>query len=751
MRFLYLLAWVSTLLLAHSLNASEQACVSCHKGQVEDWQQSDHFHAMEPATLKTVLGNFDNQTLDYQSQQVRFFTEDKKLIISMPNLEGKLTNYPVLYTFGYQPLQQYMFDMGQGKIQLFPFAWDSRTKAQGGQRWFVLHPEQKEHDLFHWSQMGQNWNHMCADCHSTDFKKQFDLETNSFSSTFSQMNVGCKACHGDTEQHLSWAKGESDIKNKGFTVDISKKTPLFVRQADGSMKSSQPLNSSEQIPVCATCHARRSQTVDRTDPHNFLKEFQPSLITPDLYHVDGQVWDEDYVWGSFEQSKMFEAGVTCSNCHNPHSGKLKLPGNQTCTQCHTSDVFETPKHHGHKVDTAGSQCVDCHMPATTFMQVDARRDHSFRVPRPDLTLKTQAPNLCNTCHEDKTPQWAVKNIKKWHPNSKHMGSDHFSLAFHAADNHLPNSSSMLTKIAQNKDFPEIIRASALSRLANTPDNNAVVAIVRAVKVDEPLKRQAAIVAAMPYEISQRWRMINSLLDDSRLPIRSEAARALAAMLVEPFPGGLNEVDTKRLTRALNEYKQSQAYQAERGFSHTNLGNLALELNQPEQAKSHYLTAIKVEDIFIPSYVNLADLYRTQGDEKAAQKILKQGLKINSSAADLHYSLAMSYVRSKDKQTALVHLQQAATLAGDNASYSYTYALLLQDMGQLEHSLTALQHAFKLTPNNPDISYSLAQTYLAKKQYDLALRYAQNLARLVPKNQQIEQFIQQIQMMQSLNQ
>ncbi|MDQ9093179.1 multiheme c-type cytochrome [Pseudoalteromonas haloplanktis] len=750
MRFLFLMVWLYALSASHSVNANEQTCISCHKDQVEDWQRSDHFHAMETATLQNVLGNFDNQTLDYQGQQARFYTDNEKLMITMPDLDGKLTNYPVLYTFGYQPLQQYMFDMGKGKIQLFPFAWDSRTKQQGGQRWFVLHPEQKKHDLFHWSQMGQNWNHMCADCHSTDFKKQFNLKTNEFNSTFSAMNVSCNACHGDTKQHVSWANGDTNIKDKGFTIDITKKTPLFIRQPDGSMKSAQPLKDSQQVQVCATCHARRSQLVDRTEPHNFLKEFQPSLITPELYHVDGQVWDEDYVWGSFEQSKMFAAGVTCSNCHNPHSGKLKLPANQTCTQCHTSEVFDTPKHHGHKVDTTGSQCVDCHMPATTYMQVDARRDHSFRVPRPDLTLKTQAPNACNSCHQNKTPQWAVKNIKAWHPDSKHMGSEHFSLAFHAADNRLPNNSAMLTKIAQSKEFPDIIRASALSRLAASTDNNAIVAIVRAVKENEILKRQAAITAAMPYEISQRWRMINTLLDDEHLAIRSEAARALAAMLVEPFPAGLNETDTQRLNNGLNEYKQIQAYQAERGFSHTNLGNLALEINKPEQAKEHYLTAIRVENIFIPSYVNLADLYRTQGDEKAAKNILQQGLKINPEAADLHYSLAMSYIRTKDKNTALPHLAKAASFATNNANYSYTYALLLQDMGQMEHALTALQKAFQLAPNNPDVSYSLMQLFVKQKNYQQAYRFAKHLEGLVPGNPQIQKMVKQIETMMSLN-
>lgn len=738
------------LLLSNFYVLAEHQCAACHQVQVQDWQQSDHFHAMEKATSEIALGNFNNQTLEYNGLTARFYKQGQQLFITMPDLTGKLTNYPVIYTFGYKPLQQYMFDMGDGKIQLFPFAWDSRSKEQGGERWFVLHPEQKAHDLFHWSQMGQNWNHMCADCHSTEFKKNFDLKTNSFDSTFSEMNVSCKACHGEPKQHLSWANGNTGIKNKGFNVDISKKTPLFIRQPDGSMKSAQPLKNSAQIPTCATCHSRRSQLTDRTAPHEFLKEFQPSLLTPELYHVDGQIWEEDYVWGSFEQSKMFAAGVTCSNCHNPHSGKLKLPGNQTCTQCHTSEVFDTPKHHGHKIDTTGSQCVDCHMPATTYMQVDARRDHSFKVPRPDLTLKTQAPNSCNGCHEDKTPQWAVKNIKKWHPDSKYIGSDHFSLAFYAADNGLPNSSAMLTKIAQNKDFPDIIRASALSRLATTPDNNAVVAIVIAVKENEPLKRQAAITAAMPYEITQRWSMLNTLLDDKHPAIRSEAAIALAAMLNEPFPSALNKVDTKRLTATIEEYKKVQAYQAERGFSHTNLGNLALELNQFEQAQQHYLTAIEIEPTFIPSYINLADYYRTQGDEKAVQKTLNQGIKINPEAADLYYSLAMSLVRIKDKTRALNYLQKATKFSANNANYSYTYALLLQDMGQTDNALTAMQKAFELNPNNPDINYSLAQSHLVKKEYRQALRYAQNLAGLVPGNQQVQQFLKQVEMMASLN-
>ncbi|MDN3652600.1 tetratricopeptide repeat protein [Thalassotalea ponticola] len=741
-----LILWFTLAFYATFQAVAEQQCVSCHKTQVEQWQSSHHYHAMGKASLTKVLGNFDNQTLEYQQQVVRFFSKDQQLIIAMPDLTGKLTEYPVLYSFGYYPLQQYMFDMGNGHIQLFPFAWDSRSKEQGGQRWFVLHPEQQPHDLFHWSQKGQNWNHMCADCHSTEFKKHYDINNNSFDSTYRNINVSCQACHGDATEHVTWAQGDQRSVDKGFKVSLKAKTSAFLRQPDGSLVSAEPLVNSEQVQVCATCHARRSQLADRTQPDQFFEQFRAALLTPEYYHVDGQIWDENYVWGSFLQSKMYNKGVTCTNCHNPHSGDLKLAGNTTCTQCHDAPLYDTPIHHGHKPESKGSQCVDCHMPATTYMKVDARRDHSFRVPRPDLTIKTKAPNACNSCHDDKTAQWAVDSIKQWHPASKYMAQEHFSLAFHASDNRMPNASAMLTQIVQDQRAPDIVRASALNRLVTSADKNAIIAITRAIKDTEPLKRQAAIFAAQAFDIQHRWRMINSLLDDNLLAVRAEAARVLSPMLLENEANSLSEHDITRLNKALEEYKSIQKYQAERGFSHTNLGNLALALNQQEQAKQHYLKAIEIEPIYIPAYINLADLYRRQADEGAAQQVLRRGLKVDSTNSDLNYALAMGLIRQQQKSQALEYLARASKYANDNPRFHYAYALLLQDMGDLSRALNAFYQAFKLSPNNPDISYSLTQTHLALRQYDQALKYANHLSTLVPNNRQIEHLIEQIKLM-----
>ena len=265
---------------------------------------------------------------------------------------------------------------------------------------------------------------------------------------------------------------------------------------------------------------------------------------------------------------------------------------------------------------------------TTYMQIDAQRDHSFKVPRPDLTVETGVTNACNQCHQDKTANLAVSQIKQWHRSSKHIGSDHFATSFYRADNRLPGADTLLTRISQDNTYPDIIRASALYRMRETPGNNALVAIARAVKDVEPLKRSAAINAAAAYPVVDRWRLYKHLLEDQHKSIRIEAARGLAAMLIAAFPNELAEADKQRLSKGLAEYRQTQMYNAERGYAHTNLGLLALELKDFKQAKVHYLDAINIEPIFMPAYVNLADLYRQQGNETKAQEMLKQALKVS---------------------------------------------------------------------------------------------------------------------------
>ncbi|WNO11435.1 multiheme c-type cytochrome [Teredinibacter sp. KSP-S5-2] len=726
-----------------SANSGSEECASCHTQQFSEWKSSHHFHAMAEINSATNVGEFLNQTIEFDGAKATFKQIDGQYFIDMPNVNGKQVEYRVTHTFGYYPLQQYMFEEGRGKFQYFPYAWDSRSKEEGGQRWFVLHPDHKPNDEFHWTQMGQNWNQMCADCHSTEFKKGFDLESMSYQSTYDEINVGCAACHGDSTQHMRWAAGETSIADKGYPDYIGSKTPLFKSDGKGSMTGITALKSSKQIDICAACHSRRTPFEDRALPEHFYETYQPSLLTSELYHLDGQIWDEDYVWGSLLQSKKYQAGVTCTNCHNPHSGNLKLPGNYVCTQCHEANTYDVTAHHGHQADTQGAYCVDCHMPATTYMQVDDRRDHAFKIPRPDLTQSLGVPNACNDCHEDKTPAWSERAILQWHPDSKYIGSEHFAQAFHKAELGTADSGRALSKIAQDGQTPDIIRASALQRMALVPGRDAMLAIIRGVRDENPLMRQAAIVAAVPYSLSDRWPMLNTLLNDDLKPIRTEAARALAGSLVQAEALGLVAVDKKRLQDVLEEYREVQTYAADRGSSHTNLGNLEKVLGHPKNAEKHYRKAIEVEPAFIPAYVNLADLYREWQNENQVQDILSRALTKQPKADSVLYAMAMSFVRSGNKEKAVKYLQSAANGAEPNPSIVYTYALLLQDIGNRDASIEQFQRAYTLNPSNPDINYSLALNYQAKGDYSNALRHAKKLAQLIPNNPQIKQLVRQL--------
>jgi tetratricopeptide (TPR) repeat protein len=309
---------------------------------------------------------------------------------------------------------------------------------------------------------------------------------------------------------------------------------------------------------------------------------------------------------------------------------------------------------------------------------------------------------------------------------------------------------MLTKIAQDKKFPDIVRASALTRMTNTPGNNAIVAIAMAVKQTDPMQRLAAVSAAKPYNLADRWRLLSTLLSDPYKSVRVEAANSLAAVLVQPLPTPLLAKDKIRLENALTEYQEVQAYQSERGFSHANLGNLALKLNKATEAVTHYETAIRIEPIFMPAYLSLADLYRQWGNEEQALNILNKALTIKANAADVHYNIAMSLIRSQQKVKALNSLKKATHHAPNNANYFYTLGLLLQDQNNKIAAIKAFKRAFTLTPNNPDISFSLAQAYAADKQYAKALYYAENLQKLVPNNQQINNMVRQFSMMQNNN-
>ena len=697
-------------------------CADCHQEQYKDWRGSHHERAMDHANPKSVKGDFNNASASFNDEKSHFFTKDDLYWANISGADGKFKDYQIKYTFGFEPLQQYMVELDNGRIQLIPFAWDTRPKANGGQRWFYLHPEHsKPHNEFHWTNTGQNWNYMCADCHSTNVKKNFDVKTNSYNTTFSEINVGCESCHGPASEHIQWSnkkiakKGTESRKDTlGFDRVLSKPVQQWLFNSKATTASPKTINHSDQSLVCAQCHSRHVQISDNdyVSSGQFGNRYMLNLIDRDHYYPDGQVQDEDYVYGSFLQSKMNANGVTCTNCHNPHSAKLTIPKEAVCLQCHQASTFAQKSHHGHPDNSTGAQCVNCHMPETTYMQVDTRRDHKWHVPRPDYAAKFGTPDTCLSCHKDKDSQWSNQITESWNPGKKVIDELQFAPVFAAADQGFQGAASALSHIAQNDNHTAIIRASALERLGPYADTNSLIAAARGVKNPSEYVRLGAIRGATNLPQAERWRIVSPLLKDPVLAVRTEAVAALMPLWRE-----LQFKQQQQLKPALEEYLKVEAFNADRGFSHTNTGNMYMHQGMLIEARAAYMQSIRIEPGFDAAYLYLADTYRQQGNEQESTAHLLAGKKANPDNGAFSYRLGLGQIRAKRYSKAIEHFQSAITIDPKNAQYHYILALTLE-RSQPSQAASSLRNAFDIS-QNPQHLYALCEITLKHKLPDAA--------------------------------
>jgi len=721
------------------------ACASCHAKEHDAWKGSHHDRAMAEANGETVLGNFANAKFTHAGVTSTFFKRGGKFFVNTDGPDGKLADYEIKYTFGFTPLQQYLVPVSGGRLQALGIAWDSRPREQGGQRWFHLYPDRKlkAGDPLHWTGIDQIWNYQCADCHSTNLRKNYDEKTNAYDTKWTDINVTCEACHGPGSNHVAWAKKAGDWKQyegsgKGLTVALDERRGVSwaIDPQTGNAARSKPRESSREIEVCARCHARRSQFTDQWHAGDrFGNGFRLSLIEPGLYYDDGQMRDEVYNYGSLLESRMHAQGVTCSDCHDPHTHKLRAPGNAVCGQCHAPAKFDATSHHHHPQGSKGAECASCHMPATTYMVVDPRHDHSFRIPRPDRTVSLGIPNACNMCHADRKAQWAADAVAKWYPQ-RAPDFQSFAEAFAAAGRGAPGAQGGLIKVAEDAAQSPIARASAILHLGRYLGPGTLPTVRNALNDPSALVRTAAVSALSHADAPTRAQLLPRLLDDPVREVRMEAGRALAG---EP-ESRLSPQDRAKLASALDEYIAAERFNADRPEGRANLGNLYAVQGKYEEAIAAYRSALALDPTFVQAALNLADLYRMRGLEDEAEKTLREALKRDPRSAEAHHALGLSLVRQKRIPDALKALGEAAKLAPDNARFAYVYAVGLNGSGQQQQALRELEGALKRQPYDRDVLLGLALFNRDAGDRQRALRYARQLAELEPDNPQLARII-----------
>lgn len=712
----------------HDGFVDEKTCASCHGDQAAAFAKSHHAKAMALANDRTVRGNFNNVRFDHDGIVTSFSRRSGRFFVRTEGPDGKQEEFEVKYTFAYAPLQQYLVDLGGGRLQALDIAWDTSK-----QEWFWLGEgtPPKPGLTYHWTGPFYRWNRTCIDCHSTDPRRNFQSQTNDYKSTYVATSIGCQSCHGGGAKHVEWAEARS----KGASMPVA---------------SGQGL-SQVDVNTCFGCHSRRIKLGDGyAAGKSFLGYFSPALLRPDLYFPDGQILDEVFEYGSFQQSKMARAGVTCLDCHSPHAATLKADGNALCTQCHTetaperftkndpSGVFDTPAHTHHPVGSSGAQCANCHMPERTYMKVDPRRDHSFVIPRPDLSAAYGTPNACTTCHEGKTNAWAAENMDNWY-GTAWRARPTIAHAFAGAARSDPDSIEALHKLVVDKEQAGIVRGSAIAQMSRIGGPDVAADVKAAAGDSDPLVRLGAAEAAGNLPPGLRLEAIGNLLGDETRAVRVAAATALGSTPSLDLLGNQRR-SFDAAVEDLRAYVEANADVAE---AQNNYGTFLLAQRRAGDAEKAFHKAIVLDRALAGPHINLAELYRATGQNDKSERAYAEAIAISPDRADLRYGHALSLVRKKAMPQAIRELDEAVRLDPVNARYKTTLAIALDSLGRTEEAFYLLGRAVAGGELDADLLGTAVKYGLKLRRFPETLEYAETLARLRPDDPQIAELVRQL--------
>jgi thioredoxin-like negative regulator of GroEL len=717
-------------------------CKDCHLPEYDNWEGSHHDLAMDVAKPETVRGDFNDTEFTLFGVTSRFYRRDGRYFVYTNGPGGEMGEFEITHTFGWEPLQQYLIPFPGGRLQTLPIAWDTEEE-----KWFRVPPVEDidPDDWLYWTNAAQNWNGMCAQCHSTNLEKNFDPETETYNTTWSDIDVGCEACHGPGSRHVEWAQMPDMARPAVDNYALAQKT--------------SDLTSVELVEQCAACHSRRGSMADLGHTETeFMDTFLPSLLDEGLYFADGQILDEVYVYGSFIQSKMFDRDVKCSDCHDVHSVERVLEGNALCLQCHRESQYDTYEHHFHKQEGeegepilsdsgevlwevgTGAQCETCHMPGRYYMGNDYRPDHSFRVPNPRLSAEIGAPDPCLRCHVDEDALWSREKVEEWYGPGQ---ASHYGEILFRARRGEPGADTELAALAADDLYPVNVRATAISLLGNNYPGPAAAQAIDLALVDEsPMMRRTAVSVVSSADGRILSGKLARALHDPVKTVRIEAASRLAG----PLSDYLDIPQTELFEQVLEEYTEAMRYSADFPFARYNLGNLFNSLGQPDKAIEEYEKAIRIDGAFYPAKANLALLYNQSGNNERAEQLLREAVDAQPELYDMAYSLGLLLVELQKPDDALVYLARASDGLPGRARIHYNLGLLYQQRGDVIRAEQKLSEALSVEPGNFDFQYGLADHYIKRGLYERAIPLVEAMIASQPNNplgMQMMQYIRQL--------
>ncbi len=695
------------------------SCQPCHQQEHADWTQSHHYMAMQPANDSTVLGDFNNATYTADGVTNKFFRKDGKFFLNTQDADGQYRDFEVLYTFGFVPLQQYLIAFPGGRMQATRASWDTQKK-----KWFHQYAGDKipAGDWLHWTGNAQNWNTMCASCHSTNLQKGYDPQTDTYHTTYNDINVSCESCHGPGKNHIDYING---AYANGDRVDGS------------LLKLYKNAGQIAEVNTCAYCHARRVDVTGAVLPDKeLLNDFIPELPTNQFFYADGQMNDEDYNYTSFAQSKMFSRGVQCSNCHNPHSGKLKLDNSLVCGQCHASDTYAVPSHTMHAQSLTEVNCVSCHMPSKMYMGNDLRHDHSFRIPRPDLTAKYNVPNTCNSCHTNKSASWAADAV------SAHFGE---TRSYHFAEHLVPGSQldggseAHLNTLLADTATPKIVKAAALYYITQLGTASAAKTLTNHISDSNALVRYHALRGLENVPANAWSSMVEKVFTDPARAVRIAAAQLYLGMPNEQIPAAV----FPSFTQAKNELYRFVMFQTDFAIGNVQAGDYYRRTGDIANAEFYYRRAVAKDSQLAIARVNLASTLNQTGKNDEALQQLLLAAKLEPNSDHVYYSLGLMHAEMGNLPEAAKTLQKAFSINPANIRARYNYALIMQQNGKTAEAEKAYLDGLKISPTDGDLLNALTILYAQGRQMNKALQTGRILQQYHGDNPAYQQILQQL--------
>ncbi|WP_378941985.1 tetratricopeptide repeat protein [Mesorhizobium sp. ANAO-SY3R2] len=679
-----------------------QSCVSCHQQQASAWSQSHHSWALKLPSPQTMLGDFNDARFEHKGLSSRFFQKNGRYFVETDGPYGKAAVFEIKYAIGVAPLQQYLVELDGGRLQALDIAWDTTAR-----RWFHLYPNDdvRAGNGLHWSGPYKNWQARCAVCHQTDFHKNFAPRPPGYNSQWSELSVGCEACHGPAEAHLAWAA----LAAGKVSTDPSKFSGV---DAHGWQHPAATGKQAIEANMCGPCHSRRQALGPDSSPPQapFGNHYALSTLEDRLYFPDGQQRDEVYVLGSFMQSKMFQKGVTCTNCHDPHSGQLVAAGNAVCTQCHNETgraefpslkrkVFDAPSHHHHTPGTKGAECVSCHMPERNYMVVDGRRDHFFRVPDPLLSQKAGSPDACLSCHTGQKAAWAADAIKQWAPQRVSSTLAYGETLASARRDGLDGKMiEKLAAIARDASQPAIARATAVREMADQADGATAAALAPLLADNSELVREAAIRLWRSTSPAERVNRLQPLLGDPSASVRVAAALELANVP----PGDLPVAQRTVLEAALTEMKAAMTANSDFPEGQLAIGGLALTTRNWDAARAAFAEAVLMDPQLVDAWLMRARIADALGDAAEATSILTSAFARNPGDSRIAMDLAAQLGRQRRDAAAVPILREAVAAHPGDQEVRIALAASLLRAGDLAAAQAEIDSLRTVSPNRAEV-------------------------------------------------